>query len=249
MQGLNPVKKARYIEKGFREYISSTYNLDSDVYSKQFSEELKSTQLLKGPYIGKNLEFQTTKTINELIEEGLMSREFRCFGDMHLDRKLRSHQERAIRQIHKGHNLIITTGTGSGKTESFLYPVLNEILHEKNMDKPGVRAIFLFPMNALVNDQFDRVRKILSRYPKIKYGVFTGNTKNREYDIKGTKEYIKETTGYDILENELLDRQQIRDNPPHILFTNYSMLEYILLRPEDDALLTIENTKNWKFII
>lgn len=249
MQCLNPVKKARYIERGFREYISSTYNLDSDVYSKQFSAELKSIQLLKGPYIGKNLEFQTTKTINELIDEGLMSREFRSLGDMYLDRKLRSHQERAIRQIHKGHNLIITTGTGSGKTESFLYPVLNEILHEENVEESGIRAIFLFPMNALVNDQFDRVRKILSTYPKIRYGVFTGNTKNKEHDINGTKEYIKETTGLDILENELLDREQIRKNPPHILFTNYSMLEYILLRPEDDVLLTAENTKKWKFIV
>ena len=221
MQTLNPIEKAKYIENNFRKYIASTYDLESDIYREQFKQELNNTQLLKGPYISKNLEFKTTKTINELIEEGIVHKDFRLLGDMHLDRKLRSHQEKAIRLIHQGHNLIVTTGTGSGKTESFLYPVINEILQEKNIDEPGIRAIFLFPMNALVNDQFDRVRKILNKYPEIKYGYFTGNTKNTDGDIDGTREYIKATTGNDVGRNELLDRESIRKNTPHILFTNY----------------------------
>lgn len=246
---LNPIEKAKYIEENFRKYIASTYDLESDIYREQFKQELKETELLKGPYISKSLEFQTTKSINDLIEEGILHKDFRLLGDMHLNRKLRSHQEKAIRLIHKGHNLIVTTGTGSGKTESFLYPVINEILQEKTINEPGIRAIFLFPMNALVNDQFDRVRKILNKYPNIKYGYFTGNTKNKDGDIDGTKEYIKITTGNDVGENELLDREQIRKNPPHILFTNYSMLEYILLRPKDDSLLSDQNVDKWKFII
>ena len=249
MQTLNPIEKAKYIENNFRKYIASTYDLESDIYREQFKQELNNTQLLKGPYISKNLEFKTTKTINELIEEGIVHKDFRLLGDMHLDRKLRSHQEKAIRLIHQGHNLIVTTGTGSGKTESFLYPVINEILQEKNIDEPGIRAIFLFPMNALVNDQFDRVRKILNKYPEIKYGYFTGNTKNTDGDIDGTREYIKATTGNDVGRNELLDRESIRKNPPHILFTNYSMLEYILLRPKDDTLLSKQNAEKWKFIV
>lgn len=249
MQILNPIEKAKYIEENFRKYIASTYDLESDIYREQFKNELYNSKLLKGPYISKSLEFKTTKTINELIEEGLLHKDFRLLGDMHLDRKLRSHQEKAIRLINKGHNLIVTTGTGSGKTESFLYPIINEILQEKTINEPGIRAIFLFPMNALVNDQFDRVRKILNKYPTIKYGYFTGNTKNKDGDIDGTKEYIKETTGSSVGQNELLDREQIRTNPPHILFTNYSMLEYILLRPKDDTLLSENAVDKWKFIV
>lgn len=249
MQILNPIEKANYIENNFRKYISSTYDLESEIYRNQFKQELNNSKLLKGPYISKNLEFKTTKSINELIEEGLVHKDFRLLGDMQLDRKLRSHQEKALKLIHEGHNLIVTTGTGSGKTESFLYPVINEILHEKNIDEPGIRAIFLFPMNALVNDQFDRVRKILNTYPKIKYGYFTGNTKNKDCDADGTREYIKSTTGNNVGQNELIDREQIRKNPPHILFTNYSMLEYILLRPKDDSLLSDKNVDKWKFIV
>ena len=249
MQILNPIEKAKYIEENFRKYIASTYDLESDIYREQFKQELSNSKLLKGPYISKSLEFKTTKTINELIGEGVVHQDFRLLGDMHLDRKLRAHQEKAIRLIHQGHNLIVTTGTGSGKTESFLYPVINEILQEKTINEPGIRAIFLFPMNALVNDQFDRVRKILCKYPTIKYGYFTGNTKNKDGDIDGTREYIKATTGNDVGQNELLDREQIRKNPPHILFTNYSMLEYILLRPKDDNLLSEQNVDKWKFIV
>ena len=68
MQTLNPIEKAKYIENNFRKYIASTYDLESDIYREQFKQELNNTQLLKGPYISKNLEFKTTKTINELIE-------------------------------------------------------------------------------------------------------------------------------------------------------------------------------------
>ena len=103
-------------------------------------------------------------------------------------------------------------------------------------------------MNALVNDQFDRVRKILCKYPKIKYAYFTGNTKDKE-NINLEREHIKNLTGIDIKENELLDRESIRRNPPHILFTNYSMLEYILLRPKDNILFSQENKNKLSFIV
>ncbi|MBO6042203.1 DEAD/DEAH box helicase [bacterium] len=199
--------------------------------------------------MSRNLEFQTTKTLNELIKEGIIHKDFAKLGDIQLDRKLYSHQEKAIRLINQKHNLIITTGTASGKTESFLYPIINEILHEKNINVPGIRAIFLFPINALVNDQFDRVRKILCKYPNIKYAYFTGDTEEKIKDLNSERQKIRNATGIDISTNELMDRESIRNNPPHILFTNYSMLEYMLLRPIDSTLFTKENIGKLKFIV
>lgn len=71
-----------------------------------------------------------------------------------------------------GHNAVITTGTGSGKTESFLLPILNELTNDIEIGNQeiGIRAIFLYPMNALLNDQIERVRKILADFPDITYG-------------------------------------------------------------------------------
>ena len=72
MKELNPIEKVEYIKKEFKKYISSTYYLENDAWNNKFQEELKKTELLKGPYISRNLEFQTTKTLNELIKEGII---------------------------------------------------------------------------------------------------------------------------------------------------------------------------------
>ena len=259
-----PIEKAKYIEENFRKYIKNTNSLASEVYGPLLEAEIDKQQLLKGPYISKSLEFQSGKTLEELSlemdESGkpIVNPEMLKLGiddeqKEKLKYKLRSHQEVAIRRIHYGHNLIVTTGTGSGKTESFLYPIINEILNDSDIDKPGIRAIFLFPMNALVNDQFDRVRKLLGNYKRIKYGYFTGDTKNgekrEETEGDGTEVVFNEQPDIDLNDNEIVTREDIRRNPPHILFTNYSMLEYLLIRPSDDSLLNEEHTKFWKFIV
>lgn len=91
--------------------------------------------------------------------------------------KLYEHQTSAILSIKNGQNLVVCTGTGSGKTESFLIPVINEIIKEKNEKgiqyQKGVRAMLLYPMNALVNDQLKRIRKLL-KGTDITYGIYTG---------------------------------------------------------------------------
>lgn len=259
-----PVEKAQYVEENFRKYIKSTNSLASEVYGPLLEQEIDKQQLLKGPYISKSLEFQSGHTLEELTHEidkngkPLVNPEILKLGIDEEQReklryKLRSHQEIAIRRIHDGHNLIVTTGTGSGKTESFLYPIINEILNDPDIDKAGIRAIFLFPMNALVNDQFDRVRKLLGNYKRIRYGFYTGDTKSgikrEETEGSGTEVVFNEQPEMELEENEMVTREDIRRNPPHILFTNYSMLEYLLIRPTDDSLLNAENTKFWKFIV
>ena len=194
MARLNPIQESNFIENEFREYLKDTFNFSDKDYQEQFSKELDRQSLYKGPYLNVSLPFVSTKSINELIDEGKVSPLFRKLSDIKLDQKLYKHQEESIDKICSGKNVVITTGTGSGKTESFLFPVLNTILKdiEAGNNGPGIRAILLYPMNALVNDQIDRVRKILTGFPEIRYGFFY--RRNRRKRVKRIKRTIIETS-------------------------------------------------------
>ena len=143
MARLNPIQESEFIENEFREYLKDTFNFSDKDYQQQFIKELDRQSLYKGPYLNVSLPFVSTKSINELIEEGRVSPLFRKLSDIKLDQKLYKHQEQSIDKICNGRNVVITTGTGSGKTESFLYPVLNTILKdiETGNNGPGIRAI------------------------------------------------------------------------------------------------------------
>lgn len=83
-------------------------------------------------------------------------------------------------------NMVVSTGTGSGKTECYLYPIFNEIMREKESGTldDGVRALLIFPMNALANDQQKKLRKLLADYPDITFGRYTGETKHAKANEK-----------------------------------------------------------------
>lgn len=181
MRKLNPIERSQYINKRYNEYLRSSFQFGDDQLQKLFQEQLEKEVLFKGPYVDLNLPFKRGKSIQELIDEGVVSSLFHKLNDINYERPLYAHQEEAIRHIGSGRGAIVTTGTGSGKTECFLYPILNDILKdiENGKNDIGIRAIFLYPMNALVNDQMDRVRKILSNYPDIKFGFFTGDTEEK----------------------------------------------------------------------
>lgn len=248
MGKLNAIEKSNYINNRYKEYICSSFHFQNQNIQELFRTELEKEQLFKGPYVDLNLPFRRGESIDSLIEEGVMSKLFKKLNNINFERPLYAHQEHAIRHINSEHGAIVTTGTGSGKTECFLFPVLNDILFdiEKGKDHKGIRAIFLYPMNALVNDQLDRVREMLNSFPEITYGFFTGDTQEKGINVR--KERAQEL-GVQIPSNELVTREEIRRNPPHLLFTNYSMLEYLLIRPKDSPILSEESLQNWKFVI
>ena len=131
----------------------------------------------------------------------------------------------------------IAGGTGSGKTECFLYPILEYCYRHRGEN--GIKALIIYPMNALANDQIDRLRKLLEDYPDITFGAYTGQTKYTREDalaqyknLYGNKEDAKLRNP---LQNEIISRDEMKENPPHILITNYAMLEFLLLRPEDSS--------------
>lgn len=249
MRKLNPIEKSRYIRENYKKYLKYSFHFGNDELQKKFEEQIEQEDLFKGPYIDLNLPFQRGKSLNELMAEGVISKSFRKLGGLNFSRPLYAHQEEAIRMIGEGRSAVITTGTGSGKTESFLYPILNDILKsiDKGNKKAGIRAVFLYPMNALVNDQIERIRSILSGYPDITYGSYTGDTPET---VPGNyRKKQKADHGITVPENELVSREEIRERAPHLLFTNYSMLEYILLRPNDCQLFAPGTLDNWNFVV
>ena len=249
MKKLNPIERSQYIDARYKEYLKSSFEFGKSDLQKLFIEELEKEKLFKGPYVDLSFPFQRGNNLESLIEEGVVCESFRRLEDINFTRPLYSHQEEAIRHIGSGRSAIITTGTGSGKTESFLYPILNELLFdiEKGNTDVGVRAIFLYPMNALVNDQIDRIRKILNKCPDITFGFFTGET--TEKTTVNTRKKLGEENDVIIPDNELVSREEIRENPPHLLFTNYSMLEYLLIRPNDYAIFEEKRLQNWKYVV
>ena len=140
-----------------------------------------------------------------------------------LDRHPYKHQIKSWDSLlNKNKSIAVTTGTGSGKTECFMIPVLND-LYENCKNEEGVRAIFLYPLNALIASQKKRMHAWCSALPGLKFAQLTGNTPN---NIRSSEEKEKALP-------ELIDRKSIRDTPPQILFTNPTMLEYLLVRNAD----------------
>lgn len=249
---LHPIETTQNLRETYIRYLKTIKPFQDERLRQEFACALGENNLLiKGPYIEITPPFATGKSLRELVEEGVLSPLFvqLCHKDgLQWERPLYKHQEAAIRKMVAGRNVIVTTGTGSGKTESFLIPILNHLLREAEtgtLSQPGVRALILYPMNALANDQMERLRAVLARYGDIKLGRYIGETK--EKDKEALEEYEK-IHHHPPLKNELISRRQMQETPPHLLLTNYAMLEYLLLRPDDSPLFDGETGKHWRFI-
>lgn len=252
MKQLNPFDATDKIRESYVRYLKTLYPISDPELRKQFEEILsKGEELVKGPYLEATPPYRLGKSIRELIEEGLLSPLFdELAGEaLPLDRPLYEHQEQAIRKILRGRNLIVATGTGSGKTESFLIPILHRLFEEKSRGTlgPGVRALLLYPMNALANDQLKRLRSLLKKCEAITFGRYTGETLQTKREAED--DFRKNFRGEPRIPNELLSREEMQAAPPHILLTNYAMLEYLLLRPKDSVFFDGEHARFWKFLV
>lgn len=245
----NPIESSNTIKDEYIAYMKSTFDLsDSKLYSKKFDKEIDNRVLYKGPYLDISSVFSKGKSLTTLMADGVLSNGFRHLKALKPNRTLYKHQERAILQATQGKNLIVSTGTGSGKTESFIIPIINYLIrqHEEGKLGPGVRALLLYPMNALANDQVSRIREILNDYPEITYGRYTGETEEKQ---RSALDKYQKSYGGKPKKNELISREEMRKSPPNILFTNYSMLEYLMIRPNDKTLFMGKDADNWKYIV
>ena len=249
---LNPLEITESIKENYINYLTTTFKIKDENLEEQFKRLLNSPgRFIKGPILEATPSFKAGKTIEEIVREGILSKEFRKLNTnvMPIERPLYSHQEKAIRKIvSNDRNVVIATGTGSGKTEAFLVPILDYLFKEKERGElgPGVRALLLYPMNALANDQLKRMGEVLRNYEEITFGRFTGET---EKEYKKALDRYWEMNDRKPSENELISREQMRKTPPNILLTNYAMLEYLLLRPEDNVFFDGKDAEFWKFIV
>lgn len=247
--GFSPIKASEEITEKYKRYLKTIFHIADEDYSKQFHKELDGKELLaKGPYLDAVDSFKKGHSINELIKSEILPESFaKC--NFPLDRTLYLHQETAIKKCKDGESIVVSTGTGSGKTESFLIPILSELSreHEAGALCPGVRALIIYPMNALANDQMERLRSILDQYPEITYGSYTGQTKKERK--KALIEYRALNKQREPKANELISREEMIATPPHILITNYAMLEYLMIRPTDSSFFTGPYANYWKFVV
>lgn len=255
MNNINPLATSNEITKTYGRYLKSLVQPRQHALASAIAKAIDDSiaapgGIVKGPYLEATPPYVTGRSIRELVQEGVLNPGFLklASNSFPLDRPVYKHQEESIRKVQAGRNILVATGTGSGKTESFLIPIINHLMSQRDEGKlgPGVRALLLYPMNALANDQVKRIREILAVDPTITFGRYTGETLEKE-DV-ATKAYVQRE-GRKPSPNELVSRQQMRATPPHILLTNYAMLEYLLLRPEDHEIFGGAHADSWKFVV
>lgn len=238
-----PAHLAENIRKQVLFYLQSTFDFREKSVEKAFERFLTDpdTGLFKGPWVQLRRPFRPADA-NETVPFDFPVA-FHPF----------KHQNRSWRRLTSNKQqpkpTIVTTGTGSGKTECFLFPILDHCLRAKRDGQKGIKAIILYPMNALAADQEKRFAKVIWSTPELKQaGIRVGNYTGR-YDpsdpvasaASGTKA-MGEVHG-------ISNHEAQQENPPDILLTNYKMLDYLLLRPQDQRLWRFNDAGVLKYLV
>ncbi|MDC0275417.1 DEAD/DEAH box helicase [Verrucomicrobiales bacterium] len=256
---IDPIHLQEDLQERMRRYLLTALPIHRRFpkLREQASKELsRSASLIKGPFLEALPDFPKGKSLEDLVGEGLLHPGFGSLDPEVFSRPLHIHQEEAmLRVIKDQENVVVATGTGSGKTECFFFPLLDALLKGDIKGKPGIRAILVYPLNALANDQLYR-RLVPALVHQLKdYGItvgrYTGQTtigRSREWFEKQYLEddFFKRMFGNEIPSNWLLSREEMLDTPPHVLVTNYAMLEHLLLLPRNADLF---NHADLRFLV
>jgi DEAD/DEAH box helicase domain-containing protein len=334
-----PLKLAKNLQQKYQSYIETDFWALDPEFQNARNELINSTDkkvIFQEPWFeiikpykssGKKISDLSSEDFNNKLSENDVSffKELVNSGLFSEHTKLYSHQLRMIQEYWKAKNVVITTGTGSGKTESFLLPlfsylsklynskgnanvnnnpreadvwflnyqmvnnrrIYNPILHrQSDQENACVKAVIFYPMNALVSDQMNRLRMALSseralelfldkRKGRLYFGKYNSTLEVARYNNNGTlsnkraiaKEMKEFHDSYKVLKNqflarpqdekvkelfsstpnpfgsELLNRWDIQQTPPDILITNYSMLNVMMMRNEEDKIFS--KTREW----
>lgn len=216
----------------YSDYIRGFIHIADQRVRQCVDDELAAGRLWPRPLIQLNPSFEPGGTVDELVARGLLHEECRRifrrkseadhFGQLlHLYR----HQTDAIELARAGHHYVLTTGTGSGKSLSYVIPIVDHVL--RNGRGRGIQAIVVYPMNALANSQEGELKKFL----QLGYGEGHEPVRFARYTGQEDKEA----------------KDRILSNPPDILLTNYVMLELILTRVQEQRL--VDRAKGLRFLV
>lgn len=213
-----PLQQAFEVRESILAYLRATFGFREPAVRDAFDAFLLNPAqgILKGPYISIRLPFVRASESDEIPLT--IRPAFPPF-----DHQLRAFQRLSTQHGHIPKPTLLTTGTGSGKTESFLYPILDYCY--QNRHRRGIKAIILYPMNALATDQAGRVADIIHHDDRLRgqltAGLFIGlGTSKKEYST------------YMLADRVIENRDSILDSPPDILLTNFKMLDQALMRDQ-----------------
>ncbi len=255
---LNPVHFAHSVCDEFLRYLFSAFPLSDPELAGQARNLLERPSsldipLVHGPFVSLSEAFAQGDPVQDLAERKVLHQ---AMPGLIGYPKMYLHQQKVLEAVKQGRHVLVSTGTGSGKTEGFLYPIIDDLLRQRDSGvKEGLTAILVYPMNALANDQLDRLRDMLGG-TEITFGQWVGTTPSTEGDVgierfKGSsrpayldarqqrrKEAQAEDRAIRLLAppEECCSEEDIRERKPRILLTNFRQLEVLSTRLPDVVL-------------
>lgn len=204
----------------YRTYIESFLKIRDPRAQAFVREALDRGDLWIDPLAQLNPLYKPGATVTELVHQGILHSDCSKYFCTKQGKpfQFHYHQAQAFQIAQQQQSFVVTTGTGSGKSMTYVVPIFNDLLHNPHLK--GVRAILVYPMNALINSQEEELNKFLSQVPHspIRVAKYTGQ--------------------------ENLERKvEIQNNPPHILLTNYVMLELMLTRTHEAKFVSSPDLK------
>jgi superfamily II DNA/RNA helicase len=208
---MDAFKTHKTVIDNYRSYLTSFLSIQDERIKKAVSGALNDDGFLPEPLIQFNPEFETGNQLSDLVAEGRVHSGLpKIFGDYNLYK----HQIDAIDKGINGEGFVVTSGTGSGKSLTYLATIFNDLL-QRGGDKPkGVKAILVYPMNALINSQEEEIRK------------YEDGCNENGLDFPITYARYTGQEGGD-------ERERIKTEEPDIILTNYMMLELIMTRHQE----------------
>lgn len=213
----------------YASFVNGFIEIRDPKISDRVKDSLKGGLLWPEPIVQLSPRFEPGGSVDDLASQGVLHPD--CAEIFSLNKESRTpfkfyrHQEDAIRKAAEGKNYILTTGTGSGKSLGYIVPIVDHVLRAGS--GKGIKAVIVYPMNALANSQIKELEKFIGT----------------DEDGKVLPVTYKRYTGQESKE----EKEDIQNNPPDILLTNYVMLELILTRPDEVKIVRAMN--NLRFLV
>lgn len=232
---MQPLIVAEQTRQGIADFLAATFPATTPGFEDLMARFLAEPgNLAKGPYVTIGLPFR---------KQTGGKKAFEWLSDNFIPH---AHQSRAFTRLagETAVSTLVATGTGSGKTECFLYPALEHCRQMRKAGRRGIKVILIYPMNALATDQANRLAKEIVTRPELA-GITAGLYVGEEASEPSTTVRHIEGDRYTVI----TERDRIREEPPDILLTNYKMLDILLMRARDAVLWRHNEPDSLRYLV